>query len=57
MFLIERNGVENLVFVGFYEIHQDNVDRILVNSKINYFDLNPEDYITGGFDPLVPTKV
>jgi len=44
--------VKNLVFVDFYEIHQDHVDRVIVNSKINYFDPNPEDYITGGFDLL-----
>jgi len=36
---------------------QDHVDRAIVNSEINYFDPNPEDYITGGFDLLVPTKV
>ena len=53
----KRSEVKNLVFVDFYEIHQDHVDRTIVNPKINYFDPNPEDYITGGFDPLVPTKV
>jgi len=48
LFLIERSGVKNLVYVDFYEIHQDHDDREIVNSKINYFDLNPEDYIPSG---------
>jgi len=39
--------VKRLVFVDFYEIHQDHVDRVVVNSRINYFHPNPEDYITG----------
>jgi hypothetical protein len=53
----KRSEVKNLVFVDFYEIHQDHVDHVVVYSRINYFHPNPEDYITGGFDPLVPTKV
>jgi hypothetical protein len=44
----KRSEVKNLVFLDFYEIHQDHVDLAIVNSKINYFDPNPEDYITGG---------
>jgi len=26
--------VKNLVFVDFYEIHQDHVDRVVVNSRL-----------------------
>jgi len=48
LFLIMRSGVKNLVYVDFYEIHQDHVDRAIVNSKSNYYDPNSEDYITGG---------
>ena len=44
---VKRSEVKNLVFVDFYEIHQDHVDRVVVNSRFNFFDPNPEDYITG----------
>jgi hypothetical protein len=44
---MERSGVKNLVFVDFYEIYQDHVDRVVYDSRIKFFDPNPEDYITG----------
>jgi hypothetical protein len=33
---VKRSEVKNLVFVDFYETHQDYVDRVVVNSKINF---------------------
>jgi len=44
---MERSVVKNLIFVDFYEIHQDHVDCVVVNSRLFFFDPNPEDYITG----------